>query len=658
MERWERRVDGRTEHWELERRGAQLVERTRADGAATTTRETCCDTEAMAEGIARRMVAQRQRLGFTPVASAAPEAPAKPARPSYPGLPDAKRDALILGVEKVVAGDPYKYADAIHKVTGDYPGRYAVAWFLVAHGLVAAERMPGLWELLAEAPELAPPAAVLDLVAKVPTGGAWRKLYKWGPMAWFVDGSSISLHALLFSAWRRDPSLCEAREATLPAPARAALDFARGCAGVALPPERARRLLENAARSHTRHGLASNWDLPVRDGDVLAKHRLADDAAVRAVALRFGSRAAWDALVVAEALAEKGCDLYRHREALRGCDTRELATLLGRVTSFGSNDTLRGLLQIVEGERRDDPDALLEAAAALTEGGDRVKAVREMLAVITARRFHDAGRAVPEALDGLITFEFFSDAYHASIEPFVRGLAALPRDRALALAERQLAEAYGYASGLGALLAHPDDALLGRYFDKDAPNSYLAPRVVGRFGAAALPHLARVWELTPRTRRRSRHAQVLEALATVAREKEAIDPSWDRFVVFDEEGDETLRYWSTDAALVRATVLKGVPPERRAAILLTCARERRYPERSLAAAATLDDGADLDAVVVAVIERRSACERRDLAAALASLGARAVPGLRACTGALADADFVALLREALPTEVADAALAR
>ncbi len=601
MERWERTVDGRSDVWEFERAGAVITERASSAGAAPVVREHHCDSEATAEGVRRRMVAQRERQGYAR-ADGAVEAPVA-ARPSYPGLTASQVDEVILRVGKAAGGEAYGFGEAIMKVTGAWEGRHGVGWFLVEHGLVAAEKMPGFWDFLAEDAALADPATVLTLLAKVPTGRPFSKLFQYGPAPWWVAGSTRSLDALLFAAYQRDPSLFEARGRELGEAARRSLDFVRGRSGVALAAVRARSLLAEFATVQVKHGLASNWELARVDDGAVTRPRLNDSAAVRAVALRFGTAAEWDAAMVKAALAAPQVDLRYAYDALRACTAAELATLLARRGSFGSNDQLALELRIVEVERDDPPEALLAAAEALPDDDNHARAVREMLAVIAARRFADRGLAVPPSLVALLRFEFFSGVYHESIRPYVDGLRALPRADAIALAERALAEPVYYGRGLAALLAWPDDALLGRFFDRDAANGYLEVEVVARFGAAALPHLARAWESTPRERKRSRHQQILAALATAGDRGEIVDPSWDDFITFDEEGVEPLSYWDTSLARVRERALRALPPDRRAAALLRCVAERRWPERALAAAHVLDDKGARAAVAAAHARR-------------------------------------------------------
>lgn len=169
-----------------------------------------------------------------------------------------------------------------------------------------------------------------------------------------------------------------------------------------------------------------------------------------------------------------------------------------------------------------------------------------MFAVVAAARFAEQGRAVPASLAPLRPrFEFLSGVYHESIRPYVRALKALSVEEVLAMAERSLGEEYTYARGLGALLAWPDDAMLGRFFDKDTANGFLEPEVVGRFGArrAAAPgphlgaHAARASAHPApagarRPRRRGRPGRGRRPLVGLPRGS------------FDEEGVERLKYWT------------------------------------------------------------------------------------------------------------------
>lgn len=661
MERWERVVDGAKDVCELAREGALVTERAGREGATPVTREHHCDTEATAEGIRRRMAAQRERQGYARVdaeaaTGAAKDAGGASARPGYPGLSDETLDAVILRVGKAAAGDAHKVGEAIYKTTGDFAGRYGVAWFLVAQGLVPAETMPGLWDLLAEDHAHVDPAAVLSLLSRLTPGKAFTRLFKYDPMPWFVAGFTRSLDELLFAAWQRDPGLFEARGSELVEPARRSLDFVRGRSGVALPPARAHSLLVEFAHAQATSGLATNVELARVENGAVTRPRLSDPAAVRAVALLFGTEQEWGAAMVAAALKVQRPSLSNVRDALGACTALELATLLSRRGSFGSNPELAQELRLLEQERSDAPEALLSAAEALRDGDRHAHAVSEMFAVVAAARFAEQGRAVPASLAPLLRFEFLSGVYHESIRPYVRALKALPPEEVLAMAERSLGEEYTYARGLGALLAWPDDAMLGRFFDKDTANGFLEPEVVGRFGAAALPHLARIWELTPRERRRTRHQQVLAALGTAGDQGEAVDPSWDRLVVFDEEGVERLKYWDPSYARVRERALMALSPERRLAALLRCAERRAYPERALASARILDDDG-LAAVMAAFLPRRSESERGATVQALRALGDRAAEALRRCRGDFeGDAAFVAVLREALPAGQADALL--
>lgn len=582
MERWTRTIEGRTEHWALVREGVTLTERSVAEGAQEVVRTARCDTAAMAEGIAARMIARHERAGFTRAAEALTPSVEKAPRPSCPGVTDKQLDAVIRSVEKALGGDAYKFTTAIDKAVGDWKLRVPTAWFLVEHKLVAAERMPGLWELLAEDVSQVRPDAFLSLLARIPKGADFAKLYKYGAPTWFTRGFDRPLDALLFETFQRAPARCDARESELSPHARLALDFVRGRSNVALPPARARAVLLQIAEAHCTRGLATGWELARIDHGAVTRPRLVDSDAVRAVALRFGDLDAWRAAMVDASLRAPTLSPRTQRDGLVACAATALGAKLAASSSFGTNEELAFLLALFEA-RADAPEALFEAAQAI-EGTERhALEIRDMLAVLAAGRFGDAGRPVPDALDALLDQSFFSGVYHASVTPYVKAMAALPRERALRIAEKRLAQPYGYGGALAALLAHPDEALLERLFDLDAPNGFLEPLVVGRLGAAALRHLGRLWALTPRDRRRTRHRQVLEALATMGDRDETADPSWDDFITFDREGDETLKYWDPSYASLRARALAALTSERRVAVLRACA-QKPYPERALAAA--------------------------------------------------------------------------
>ncbi len=653
MERWRRTIEGRTERWELERKGQTLIERVVVEGLEPVTREALCDTDAMADSITARMIARHERAGFarsSEEGSVAQKAVGdKAPRPAYPGITEKQLGSILNGIGKAGGSDGYKLSTAIQKVTGDWQQRVPIAWFVVKHKLVAAETMPGLWSLLSEQPELVDPEALFELLTRLPTGGAFTKLYKNGPMPWFTAGFDRSLDVLLFEAYQRARTLFDAREAELPASVRTALDFVRGRSGVDVAPGRAQGIVRHIAKVQCEHGLASNTELAlVVDGEV-KRPRVESADSVRAIALRFGAPGVWrDAMIDAVKHAPT-LSLYTQYDGLVACDLATLSQKLAGAFSFSDNGNLARILALLDA-RDDAPEAIVEAAAAITKTERHALVVRDMLAVLAAARFAAQGKAAPESLDALLDLSFFSGIYHASIAPYVKGMAALPRERALRLAERKLEEQFSYAEGLAPLLAHPDDALLARFFDKDAPNAYLNPRVVGCFGAAALPHLARVWEKTQRSSRRSRHQEVLEALATVGDRGETVDPSWDHFIRFDKEGDEPMKYWDPSYTAVRVRALAALPMERRAAQLLRCAQTRPYPERALAASVTLDEEG-FAAVLGAFIPRRSECEHYELAALIRALGDRVVEPLKAHRADFVDdAKFMATLGEALTAE--------
>jgi hypothetical protein len=147
---------------------------------------------------------------------------------------------------------------------------------------------------------------------------------------------------------------------------------------------------------------------------------------------------------------------------------------------------------------------------------------------------------------------------------------------------------------------------------------------------------------------------VLEALATMGDRHETADAAWDRFLVFDQEGDEPLKYWDPSYALLRKRALAALPMERRTEQLVRCASSRPFPERALAAAVTLDEPG-LALVVQAFLPRRAEPTSHELVAALRAVGARLIAPLRERHRTFAaDAAFLAKLREALAPHVVSA----
>ncbi len=654
MARWERTIEQRTEHWELSREGVVLTEREGRSGAEAIVRSATCDTEALAESIATRMIARQERAGFLRVGALVEdglsETPQKAARPSHPTLTDKQLTSLINGVAKAAFGDAYKIGSAIQKVVGDWAQRVPSAWFLVAHRLVPAEHMPGLWSLLAESPALVQPEALFDMLTRLPSGAAFAKLFKGHVPTSFTPAFEHTLDVLLFEAYQKDAALFDAREKELPPNVREALDFVRGRSGVPVAPERANMVLRHIAEAQCTRGLATNWELPRVESGEVRRPRIGTADDVRAVALRFGTLEAWHAAMVEAVKKAPELSVGAQYDGLVACELGDLAHKLAGAFSFSDNSNLAKILGLLEA-RADPPEALLAAAGSITGTERHALVVRDMLAVLAAGRFGAQGKPVPEALDALLDLSFFSGVYFESIPPYVAGMAALPRERALRLAEQKLSEPYGYAPGLAPLLPHHDEALLRRFFDQDATNAYLDPRVVGRLGARALPHLSRVWDATPRSSRRSRHKQVLEALATMGDRGETAEDAWDRFLTFDQEGDEPLKYWDPSYALLRARALGALPMERRTEQLVRCARSKPFPERALAAAATLD-APGLVCVVEAFLPRRSESGPHELTAVLRTLGARLAAPLRAQRASFEeDAAFTTKLREALAPEV-------
>ncbi|MBL8679869.1 MAG: hypothetical protein JNK05_11920 [Myxococcales bacterium] len=651
MDRWTRTQGERVEFWEVRAESEVLREQWGVEGQATQTREQRCDNAATCERIRLRMVAQREREGFVASAPAQPstsasEGKAKREVPTFGDLPPKKLASIALKLDAIRSYDGHKHRMELSKsVPWEQVTR--LAWHLVEHRAVSAETNLGLLAVLAESPEGASVETVFALLARLPSDA--KKLYpKSDSGHYFTDGSCREVDALLFANVRRAAGLFEAREAELAPWVRLALDFARGRAGIELPAERKKRVLEQIARNQcTQWGLTTGWELPMLDGDTVIQRRMQQPEDVRAVALLFGSEAEWSAAMVRYAL-ELGPDGMRPiQDALAACDARQLAQLLSKPFSFSDNTNLAYVIGVVE-KRSDSPEALLDAAQTLSERTDLGKEIRELLAVIAARRFGEAGKPVPEALDPLLKFDFFSGVYFESIRPYIAGLKAIPRDRVHALVRRRIAQPYQYSAALAGVIAHPDEDLLREIFAMDGANCFLDARIVGEVGSAALEHLWTAWEQTPKERRRSRAQQIIQALATAADRGEPIDPKWDDFVRFDDEGGEKMDYWDDRYTELRRRVVAGMPAERRHALVLARLEKDKHPLRSAPLLNVCDDET-LERGVRAVLERRGKLDRPALGSALLALGDRLVPALVAARDTFAnDKDFLGLLRERMP----------
>lgn len=659
MDRWTRTQGEQIEFWEVSAEKEVLRERWGIEGQPPLAREQQCDNEATCERIRLRMVAQREREGFIAAAATSSATsdtkPAKQARgeiPPFDELTSKKLASIALKLDSIVSHDAHKHRMELSKFVS-WERAHKLAWHLVEHRAVKAESNLGLLALLAESPDGASLEVAFDLLSRLPTEA--KKLYpKNYSGQYFTNGSCREVDALLFANVRRGAGLFAARESELAPWVRDALDFARGRAGIELSRETKKKILGQIAHNQcTSWGLTTGWDLPMLDGDAVVQRRMQDPADVRAVALRFGTEAEWSAAMVKSALELRFDGMRSIRDALDACDARQLALFLSKPFSFGDNASLAYVIAVVEA-RNDTPEALLDAAKTLAERTDLGKDIRELLAVVAARRFGEQNKPVPEELDALLQFNFFSGVYYESIRPYIAGLRAIPRERAHALVRRRVALPYQYPAALAGIIAHPDEALLREIFDIDAANCFLDPRIVGEIGAPALEHLERVWEQTPKDRRRSRAQQVLQALATSADRGEPIDPKWEDFVRFDDEGGEKLDYWDDRFTDLRRRIVVGLPLPRRSALVLARVEKDKHPLRSMALLNLCDDGS-LERGVRAVLERRTKLDRAALGTALLALGERLVPALIAARDTFSsDKDFLSLLRERLPAATFDA----
>lgn len=639
MPRWERRGAQGVEYWELLEGEDGLTERWGAAQEPVRSRSQRVPHAGTREAIMERMRKQREAQGFVRCDPAEPA----PALPLLEGYTEAQRDAVLRSVRRVDRGDAYAYRRALEAGGVEWKAQPRVAWELLRAGLVDASSWPGYWAMLAEFGEDFSLEGALALLERIPRGRDFDALFPGGEVLFFAPGTTHELDALLARAWLADRARVEAFAPRLSPGLRLDLAFVRARHGERIEPAQAEALLAHAARAHARGGLASNRPL-LREGVSAEDSRLRDDAAVAALLEPLRGADAWYRALLAETFASQDVSLWRAGYVLERCDAEALARLLARAGSFHTSEELAKLLALLA-RRGDAPAALLAAARGLDAGERHARAVAEMLALVALPRAAE----VPAGVEDLLRFEFVSTVYRPSLAVTVAGLRALPRERALALCRARLAEPYAWHTGLVALEAHFDEELLQAFLARDEREAYLDPGLLAGFAPRVLPELQALWERTPREARGRRERQLLAAMGALGEAGAVVDPALERFVRFDEEGHEALKYWDNSMAEARARALRALSPERRAALVLRCAREGRYPERTLGVGSVLEDAALLE-VLRACLARGSEASPRELAYALFSLGARgswaaqeAWPEVRAREG------LEAALRELFPS---------
>lgn len=534
--------------------------------------------------------------------------------PPWPGIAIDALQALAQKIDK--AKDSYRISDMILKVNGDEWGqRRALAWHLVACRAIHPETNQNILEFLGDDFESPAPEVLVDLLARLPTSSS-KRFFQNSSM--LMDGYSLTINNLLFTAYQRDPALVRAREKELNKCLRLGLAFVRRRLGETIAAEDSAAILKQLASYQTKgYGLTTNNEMPVIENGVLVKPRLADLAAVKKLALLFGSEQEWDELLLACALEGNWNNPREVRDAFLLASTAQLGQLIGR-SSIDTGETLRTLCNVIP-QRNDDPNALLEAALALEEG-----TMREMLLMGVIHRSAQLGQPTPEKIDEVLTCENLDTTYEGVRPVCIEWFKQFPRDRALALARKLLAEEYRYSRGVAILAAHFDEEILRAALEKDVGKNYIGQETLGELGTQALALLAWAHDKETGDGQRSKHRAMLYALGK-AGETGPFDAQYDRFIDFDQEGGKPIQYYSSSDSKPREQALRGVPEPRRSALLLERLASTMHPDRILQMAHLAEDPNVVETAIRRIIESRKV--ESGLRECIERLGDRALDAL-------------------------------
>ncbi|MBK9261679.1 MAG: hypothetical protein IPM54_17970 [Polyangiaceae bacterium] len=513
--------------------------------------------------------------------------------PPWPGISDDALQALAVKLDK--AKDSYRVSDMILKVNGDEWGaRHALAWHLVACCAIHPESNPSLFEFVAEQPDEPSPEVALDLLVRLPA--ASPRFFR--DATSILDGYTLSIDRLLLATYQRAPDLVLQREKELNRSVRLGLSFLRRRLGETITAEASRSILEQLARHQaTSYGITLNNELPLVENGELQEFRLSDLAALRRVALLFGTAKEWDDALLAAALEGKWQYPRNVKDAFLLASAFELARLVDR-SDMDTGETLRTLVEVIP-QREDDPQALFDAATTMDEGK-----MRDLVLMGVILRSGKTGAPLPDKIDAGFTFELLDTTYEGVREPVCEWFTHFPRERALSAARRLLEEDYFYARAAGILAAHFDEAILRAALEKDIGKNYIGHETLGGIGAPALPLLDWAYDRTKDDGRRRLHKAILQAMAKAAKNA-PLDERWDRFIDFDTEGGQAMPYYGSTESKLRESVLLGVPEPRRSELLLKRLEETSHPERVLRVAHVAADGSVVDATIRRMVERKN-----------------------------------------------------
>ena len=514
--------------------------------------------------------------------------------PPYPGISEADLKSLATKLNK--AKDSYRVSDMIRKVNGDHWGsRHNVAWHLVACRAIHPETNPALLTFLEDEPEVPAPEVVVDMLVRLPDGSSERYFSQ---MSMLMDGYSLTIDNLLFRTYRRAPEVVQARENELNESIRLGLSFVRRRLGEKITPEASASILKQLAKYQASgYGITTNHEMPrMEDGELVAP-RMADLAAVKKLALLFGTEKEWNEAFLAAALEGKWSYPKNIRDAFLLASTSQLAQLVNRST-LDTGDTLRTLLEVIP-LREVEPGALLDVA--LTVEQERM---REMLLMGVIYRAGKTGAPIPDKLDEVMTFDHLDTTYEGVRAGCIEWFKFFPRERALEAARKLLPDEFKRSRSVGILAAHFDQAILRAALEGDLGKNYISADTLGGLGEPALELLAWAHDQTTGDGQRTKHRAMLYAMGKAA-QTSVLDERWDRFIDFDTEGGKPIPYYSSSDSKPREAALRGVPEPRRSVLLLKLLEGTPNPDRILQMAHLAEDKAVMDAAARRIIEKKA-----------------------------------------------------
>jgi hypothetical protein len=293
---------------------------------------------------------------------------AKPTVPPFADLTDKKLRSLGAKLDKLVDANGFKHNNLLWKHANDAG---ALLWHLARHGLVLQEvRSAGMFRLLGENAGKATSADIVAVLRRI--GPDMGVLDKGEARDWtmLTPGVLTSVDELITAAYVDDrTTLMNARE-ELPDNLKLAIDFVRRRAGETIEPAASEAILRHLIAAHCGSSLALNIDVPrIVDGTPVVT-RLADQAAVEALAGLFGPPSAWAELSLQWVLQR--VKPFRERASSIATAARQglrLASLSDLLFLFGDGWWESHVLLDTLDARADSPAELFAAAERLAAEG-------------------------------------------------------------------------------------------------------------------------------------------------------------------------------------------------------------------------------------------------------------------------------------------------